>query len=246
MTVVLPSARRYLPHVWLHRSGCRTWTTIHIRTDIRMKGIVTIWEECFCMWWQYVPLFYLFWDWSWDPSVMWKKGHTRICWRHYFHVAHPILWMDWIRPDSLAFHSYFDRCECGSSGHRYWKGSRLGRWRAGCWYSTCAIRCKSVLPTTRPFYIENPLISLSFKLSSIEGLSSYSVPRFWPKDSASLIGSIHIQLKPSFDRLGPHSTSEITYTNLDRVVENVDTLLREKISGLDELTIQVEGVQGLQ
>lgn len=98
-----------------------------------------------------------------------------------------------------------------------------------------------------PFiYIENPLISLSFKLSSIEGLSSYSVPRFWPKDSASLVGSIHIQLKPSFDPLGPHSTSEITYTNLDRVVENVDTLLREKISGLEELTIQVEGVQGLQ
>lgn len=30
------------------------------------------------------------------------------------------------------------------------------------------------------------------------------------------------------------------YTRLDRVVERVDTLLKEKIPGLEELTIQVE------
>jgi zinc transporter 5/7 len=32
-----------------------------------------------------------------------------------------------------------------------------------------------------------------------------------------------------------------TYTKLDRVVERVDTLLRERIPGLENLTIQVEG-----
>ncbi|KIK61561.1 hypothetical protein GYMLUDRAFT_42562 [Collybiopsis luxurians FD-317 M1] len=81
-------------------------------------------------------------------------------------------------------------------------------------------------------------------LKSIEGLSSYSCPRFWPKDATSLIGSIHIQLAPSaaaFDPHGPHSTVKTTYTKLDRVVERVDSLLRERIQDLEELTIQVEG-----
>ncbi|KAF8159768.1 cation efflux family-domain-containing protein [Crassisporium funariophilum] len=82
------------------------------------------------------------------------------------------------------------------------------------------------------------------ELSSIEGLASYSSPRFWPKDSSSLIGSIHIQLEPSassHDPSGPHSSRGTTYTKVDRVVERVDSLLRQKISGLEELTIQVEG-----
>ena len=41
-----------------------------------------------------------------------------------------------------------------------------------------------------------------------------------------MIGSIHIQL--------------VRATGLDRIVKHVDDLLREKISGLEELTIQVE------
>ncbi|KAF8972631.1 cation efflux family-domain-containing protein [Flammula alnicola] len=84
------------------------------------------------------------------------------------------------------------------------------------------------------------------ELSSIEGLASYTSPRFWPKDSSSLIGSIHIQLEPSgssHDPTGPHSSRATTYTKADRVVERVDTLLRQKIPGLEELTIQIEGKQ---
>ncbi|KAE9393476.1 cation efflux protein [Gymnopus androsaceus JB14] len=85
------------------------------------------------------------------------------------------------------------------------------------------------------------------ELSSIEGLSSYSSPRFWPKDATSLIGSIHIQLAPSaaaYDPHGPHSALKMTYARLDRVVERVDGLLRNKITGLEELTIQVEETHG--
>jgi len=81
------------------------------------------------------------------------------------------------------------------------------------------------------------------ELGTIEGLASFSCPRFWPKDDSTLIGSIHIQLAPgpsSFDPTGPHSTSKVTYAKLDRVVERVDTLLRSRISGLEELTIQVD------
>ncbi|GLB43429.1 putative cation efflux family protein [Lyophyllum shimeji] len=81
------------------------------------------------------------------------------------------------------------------------------------------------------------------ELSSIEGLASYTEPRFWPKDASNLIGSIHIQLSPSassIDPGGPHSSQRTTYTRIDRVVERVDGLLRQKIPGLEELTIQVE------
>ncbi|GAW09618.1 cation efflux protein [Lentinula edodes] len=81
------------------------------------------------------------------------------------------------------------------------------------------------------------------ELSTIEGLSSYSYPRFWPKDANSLIGSIHIQLAPSaatFDPHGPHSAVRTTYARLDRVIEKVDSMLRNRVEGLEELTIQIE------
>jgi len=57
------------------------------------------------------------------------------------------------------------------------------------------------------------------------------------------VGSIHIQLKPSAssaDPGGPHSSVRTTYAALDRVVERVDQLLRNRIPGLVELAIQAE------
>ena len=94
-------------------------------------------------------------------------------------------------------------------------------------------------------YKSNFFNLLHIKLSSVQGVASYSYPRFWPKDSSSLIGSIHIQLAPSpssHDPTGPHSSQRTTFSKVDRVIERVDTLLRQKISGLEELTIQVEGI----
>ncbi|KAH7890677.1 cation efflux protein [Phlebopus sp. FC_14] len=88
---------------------------------------------------------------------------------------------------------------------------------------------------------ENGVEQALFELSRIEGVASYSSPRFWPKDSSSIIGSIHIQLSPSYtlppslDTLSGHSHSKI-----DRVLERVDTLLRSRIPGLEEITIQIE------
>jgi len=69
------------------------------------------------------------------------------------------------------------------------------------------------------------------ELASVEGIASYRNPQFWPKDSSSLIGSLHVQLAPP--------TPQKAY-DLDGVVERVDTLLRVRIPGLEELTIQVE------
>lgn len=69
------------------------------------------------------------------------------------------------------------------------------------------------------------------ELASVEGLASYENPQFWPKDASSLIGSLHVQLAPP--------TPQKDY-DLNGVVERVDTLLRARIPGLEELTIQVE------
>nr|VWO94625.1 MAP kinase pathway-interacting Ubc2 [Ganoderma boninense] len=90
---------------------------------------------------------------------------------------------------------------------------------------------------------ENSIRDALAELAPIEGLASYSVPRFWPKDSASMIGTIHIQITPSpssLDPGGPHSNARPTFARVDRVIERVDKLLRSRISGLEELTIQVE------
>lgn len=73
------------------------------------------------------------------------------------------------------------------------------------------------------------------ELSLVDGVASYSSPQFWPKDSASVIGSIHIQLAPSSHK----------HPDTDDVRERVYTLLRSRISGLEELTIQLEEEEDL-
>jgi zinc transporter 5/7 len=91
-------------------------------------------------------------------------------------------------------------------------------------------------------YIRSSL-NTYLQLGTVEGLASFTYPRFWPKDSSSMIGSIHLQLAPSassYDPHGPHSTTKRAYANMDRVVERVDYILRSRIRGLEELTIQVE------
>lgn len=88
------------------------------------------------------------------------------------------------------------------------------------------------------------IVLILSQLSHVQGVASYTQPRFWPKDASSIIGSIHIQLEQSaasVDPTGPHSARGTTHTNVDRVLERVDTLLRGGIHGLEELTIQVEG-----
>ena len=74
----------------------------------------------------------------------------------------------------------------------------------------------------------------------MEGLAKYSSPRFWPKDASSLIGSIHIHVQArSAEPNGPHSVLRPSRASIDRVIERVDSILRSKIAGLEELTIQV-------
>ncbi|KAF9245319.1 cation efflux protein [Melanogaster broomeanus] len=80
------------------------------------------------------------------------------------------------------------------------------------------------------------------ELEHIEGVASYTFPRFWPKDSSSVIGSIHIQL--SHFHSHPSDTWSNKQSNVDCVLERVDTLLKSKIPGLEEVTIQLEEASG--
>ncbi|KIO27292.1 hypothetical protein M407DRAFT_73373 [Tulasnella calospora MUT 4182] len=81
-------------------------------------------------------------------------------------------------------------------------------------------------------------------LFNTEGVAPYSEAKFWPKDSSSLVGSIHVRLTTSassYDPTGPHSVKKTASTNVDRVIDGVNTLLKSRIPGLDDLSIQVEG-----
>ncbi|EJD43690.1 cation efflux protein [Auricularia subglabra TFB-10046 SS5] len=75
------------------------------------------------------------------------------------------------------------------------------------------------------------------ELQAVEGVAGFTAPRFWPKDQEKIVGAIHIQLSPA----GALSATSVapTYANIDKVMSRVDALLREKIPGLEELTIQV-------
>ncbi|KAG2366968.1 cation efflux family-domain-containing protein [Suillus spraguei] len=79
---------------------------------------------------------------------------------------------------------------------------------------------------TREREVQQALSELAF----VDGVASYSSPQFWPKDSANIIGSIHIQL----------ALSSHKHPDTDDVRERVHSLLRSRISGLEELTIQLE------
>jgi len=78
------------------------------------------------------------------------------------------------------------------------------------------------------------------ELEHVEGVASYSFPRFWPKDSSSIIGSIHLQLSYSVSQ--PHASDMLgnKQSNIDRVLERVNALLKSRIPGLEEVTIQLE------
>jgi zinc transporter 5/7 len=79
------------------------------------------------------------------------------------------------------------------------------------------------------------------KLPSVEGLLSRTKVRFWPKDSSSLIGSIHIHLGlANLEVPGSSIEGAPQWWKADHAVRHVDTLLRDHIPGLEELTIQVE------
>lgn len=80
------------------------------------------------------------------------------------------------------------------------------------------------------------------QLNTVEGLSSYSSARFWAKDPATMIGSICVHLSPSpasHDPSRPEASRSGHYANMERVTARVRKVLRGKIGGLAEVTVEV-------
>lgn len=60
-----------------------------------------------------------------------------------------------------------------------------------------------------------------------------------------MVGSIAIQLAPSPSSQDEASKNVYHYANVEKVTARVQKVLRNAISGLEELTIQVEPTHGL-
>lgn len=75
-------------------------------------------------------------------------------------------------------------------------------------------------------------------VTMVDGVIGHSMARFWPKDSETLVGSVHVQVSPQqLDGLMP------VKSKIDSITESVNDLLTRKITGLQDLTIQVEIAQ---
>ena len=145
----------------------------------------------------------------------WVIGYFRVCGRDHLDGPDSLLRMDGVRPD----------CPVDSERDATIESALK------------EVRNNSLYSRTYP----RP--STCSQLGTVEGLASLTYPRFWPKDASSMIGSIHLQFTPSassYDPHGPHLITKRAYSNMDRVVGRVDYILRNRIQGLDELTIQVE------
>ncbi|GAA5933600.1 cation diffusion facilitator family transporter [Sporobolomyces koalae] len=74
----------------------------------------------------------------------------------------------------------------------------------------------------------------------LEGVASFTRPRFWQKDPASVVGSICVQLAPSPGSQFDRTRAPDHFFDAERVTTRVRKALRSHIGGLDDLTIQVE------
>lgn len=66
------------------------------------------------------------------------------------------------------------------------------------------------------------------ELSSVDALTSYGAARFWPRDSGSLVGTIHVRLASKPD------------VSVARSMAQIEALLMARVPGLEEVVVQVE------
>jgi zinc transporter 5/7 len=88
------------------------------------------------------------------------------------------------------------------------------------------------------------------QISNVPGLASFSAPRIWPRNEGDFVCSLHIQLALSESAYGRdsitgdlkrHTHGQPIYANADRVVKQVKKVLRNRVPGLSEIVVQVEG-----
>lgn len=82
------------------------------------------------------------------------------------------------------------------------------------------------------------------EVSGVYGVQSYSEAKFWPLEQGKIVGSIHVQIIPGVltaPGTSGASSGEGGFSKLDRIREDVEHVLKSKITGLDELVIQLDG-----
>ncbi|PWN44272.1 cation efflux protein [Ceraceosorus guamensis] len=102
---------------------------------------------------------------------------------------------------------------------------------------------------------ERDVVNALQELQHVEGLESFSQPRFWPKDAEKLVGSIRLQLStaaPSVQALTDGDTSPKMngageshaewppVVSPEALAARVESVLRKRLPALDTLAIQLE------
>jgi zinc transporter 5/7 len=102
----------------------------------------------------------------------------------------------------------------------------------------------------------NEIQQALLEVSNVEGVASFGGARFWPADETTLVGSIHIQLAVSSSGYDPSrpvdalsnsaptngARQSVIYADATKVRRRVEKALRNRISGLKELNVQMEGM----
>ncbi|BGP56651.1 Putative zinc transporter msc2 [Rhodotorula sphaerocarpa] len=91
---------------------------------------------------------------------------------------------------------------------------------------------------------EDELRKALLEVSRLQGVASFTRPRFWLLDSSTMVGSLCIQLAPassSHDSFGQPSQH---YADFEKTKARVRKTLKRHVAGLEYLTIQVEPTGG--
>lgn len=82
------------------------------------------------------------------------------------------------------------------------------------------------------------------QVSRLQGVSSFTKPRFWLLDPSTMVGSICIQLAPASSPYDSHGVPSRHYADFAKTKARVRRTLKRHVAGLEYLTIQMEPTGG--
>ncbi|POY73388.1 hypothetical protein BMF94_3726 [Rhodotorula taiwanensis] len=82
------------------------------------------------------------------------------------------------------------------------------------------------------------------EVSRLEGVASFTKPRFWLLDSSTMVGSIAIQLAPASSAYDSHGQPSRHYASFEKTKARVRRTLKRHVAGLEHLSIQMEPTGG--
>jgi zinc transporter 5/7 len=78
-------------------------------------------------------------------------------------------------------------------------------------------------------------------VGDVQGVAGYSAPRFWMRDTGTIVGSLRVHLEPWFVQALTTGSEKGRPSRLDGLRESVEYVLKAKIRGLEEVVIQLDG-----